>query len=202
MSQYRDIIAKAVVAKGRKFTKANHTVCPANGPTSILGCWIINHTYEAKKTGKKVEIAGYYDVNIWYSYSKNTKTEVKTEKVPYKDVIKLKYRDQKVYDDNEVIAKVVQQPNCIECLISPCGEKISVHVEREFLVEIIGETKLSVMIMENVSKDEESWEFEVDDEELEEIKPDFLHDDESSEHDHEEHGGMHPRRRPVKDNKD
>ena len=127
---------------------------------------------------------------------------MKTEKVPYKDVIKLKYRDQKVYDDNEVIAKVVQQPNCIECLISPCGEKISVHVEREFLVEIIGETKLSVMIMENVSKDEESWEFEVDDEELEEIKPDFLHDDESSEHDHEEHGGMHPRRRPVKDNKD
>lgn len=201
MSQYRDIIAKAVVAKGRKFTKANHTVCPENGPTSILGCWIINHTYEAKKIGKKVEIAGYYDVNIWYSHCKNTKTEVKTEKVPYKDVIKLKYRDQKVYDDNEVIAKVVQQPNCIECLISPDGEKISVHVEREFLVEIIGETKLSVMIAEHASHDEESWEFDVDDDELEEINPDFLHEEESSS-EHEESSSMHPRKRPVKDKRD
>lgn len=180
MSQYREIITKAVVAKGRKFTKANHTVCPDNDPTSILGCWIINHTYEAKKHGKKVEIAGYYDINIWYSYCNNTKTEVRTEKVPYKDTIKLKYRDQTVYDDNEVIAKVIQQPNCIECLITPDGEKISVHVEREFLVEIIGETKVCVSVKENGCSDEESWELEVDDEELAEINPDFLDHHESS----------------------
>lgn len=181
MSQYREIITKAVVAKGRKFTKANHTIRPDHDPTSILGCWIINHTYEARKQGKKVEITGYYDVNIWYSYSDNTKTEVKTEKVPYKDVIKLKYRDTTVYDDNEVIAKVMQQPNCIECLISPCGEKIAVHVEREFLVEIIGETKVCVAVKEDECCEEESWELDVDDEELAEINPEFLGDQESSE---------------------
>ena len=180
MSQYREIITKAVVAKGRKFTKANHTVCPDHDPSSILGCWIINHTYEARKQGKKVEIAGYYDINVWYSFCNNTKTEVRTEKVPYKDTIKLKYRDQTVYDDNEVIAKVIQQPNCIECLITPDGEKISVHVEREFLVEIIGETKVCVSVRENACSDEESWELDVDDEELAEINPDFLEHGESS----------------------
>ena len=56
MGEYREIITKAVVAKGRKFTQSNHTICPAHQPTSILGCWIINHTYEAKKVGKRLKL--------------------------------------------------------------------------------------------------------------------------------------------------
>ena len=69
MGEYREIITKAVVAKGRKFTQSNHTISPAHQPTSILGCWIINHKYEAKKVGKKVEVKGYYDINVWYSFN-------------------------------------------------------------------------------------------------------------------------------------
>ena len=30
MGEYREIITKAVVAKGRKFTQSNHTICPAH----------------------------------------------------------------------------------------------------------------------------------------------------------------------------
>lgn len=48
MAEYREIITKAVVAKGRKFTQSNHTICPPHHPSSILGGWIINHKYEAK----------------------------------------------------------------------------------------------------------------------------------------------------------
>ena len=36
MGEYREIITKAVVAKGRKFTQSNHTICPAHQPSSIL----------------------------------------------------------------------------------------------------------------------------------------------------------------------
>jgi spore coat protein E len=175
MGDYREIITKAVVAKGRKFTQSNHTICPAHNPTSILGCWIINHKYEAKKAGKTVEIHGHYDVNVWYSYSNNTKTEVVTERVSYTDVIKLKYRDQEVLEDNEIIAKVLQQPNCVEAVISPNGNKIIVHVEREFVVELIGETKICVAINpEGCSCDDEEWGMDVDDEEFEDLDPDFL----------------------------
>ena len=122
MSQYREIITKAVVAKGRKFTKSPHTICPAHHPTSILGCWIINHKYDAEKVGKNVEIHGSYDINVWYSYDDNTKTEVVTEKVQYIDMISLKYRDPDCHDDHEVDCKSVQQPNCLEACISPCGQ--------------------------------------------------------------------------------
>lgn len=181
MGEYREIITKAVVAKGRKFTQSNHTICPTHNPSSILGCWIINHKYEAKKVDKTVEISGYYDINVWYSFHNNTKTEVVTERVEYKDVIKLKYRDPDCFDDQEVVARVLQQPNCFEAVISPNGNKIIVHVEREFLVEVIGETKVCVAIHHDKCEcddDDEDWGMDVDDEEFEDLNPDFLVGDE------------------------
>ncbi|WP_080846366.1 outer spore coat protein CotE [Cytobacillus gottheilii] len=175
MGDYREIITKAVVAKGRKFTQSNHTICPKHQPSSILGCWIINHKYEAEKVGKTVEICGSYDINVWYSYNDNTQTEVVTERVEYKDVIKVKYRDPDCLDDLEVIAKVLQQPNCCEAAISPNGNKIIVHVEREFLVEVIGETTVCVAVHADACDcDDDEWGFDVDDEEFEDLNPDFL----------------------------
>ncbi|WLR43471.1 outer spore coat protein CotE [Bacillus carboniphilus] len=171
----REIIAKAVVAKGRKFTQATHTLSPSEKPSSILGGWCINHKYEAEKQGKKVEINGTYDCNIWYSFDDNTKTEVVTETVSYKDVIKLRYRDEDYLDDEqEVIASVLQQPNCLEVTISPSGENIVVQVEREHLVECVGETKLVVMIdPDGLSEEEDNWEDDLESE-VEDIDPDFL----------------------------
>ncbi|MBN6887252.1 spore coat protein E [Cytobacillus horneckiae] len=175
MGNFREIITKAVVAKGRKYIQSNHTICPKHHPSSILGCWIINHTFEAKKVGKKVEICGYFDINVWYSYNDNTKTEVVTERIDYKDVIKVKYRDPDSLDDLEVVAKVLQQPNCCEATISQNGNKIIVHVEREFLVEVIGETKVCVAVHDPCDcDDDEDWGLDVDDEEFEDLNPDFL----------------------------
>jgi spore coat protein E len=177
MGEYREIITKAVVAKGRKFTQSNHTICPAHQPTSILGCWIINHTYEAKKVGKKVEVKGYYDINTWYSFNRNTKTEVVTERVEYCDVIKLKYRDPDCLDDLDVIARVMQQPNCVECVISSNGDKIKVQVEREFVVEVIGETKVIVAVYpDQYDSEDDDWGLDVEDEDFEDLDPDFLHE--------------------------
>jgi spore coat protein E len=173
MGEYREIITKAVVAKGRKFTKSNHTVSPLHQPSSILGCWIINHTYEAKKLGKTVEIRGSYDINIWYSYKNNTRTEVVTETVDYCDVIKLKYRDPDCLDEQDVVAQVIQQPNCLECLISD-GNKMVVHVEREFVVEVLGETKVVVHVYPEKHHADDDWDYDVDDEDFEDLNPDFL----------------------------
>jgi spore coat protein E len=176
MAEYREIITKAVVAKGRKFTQSSHTIVPAHNPTSILGCWIINHKYEAKKEGNNVVVTGHYDINDWYSYNENTKTEVATERVSYKETIKLKYRDQGVMDDCEVIVRVLQQPNCVEAVISPNGNKIIVRVEKELMVEVIGETKVCVAINPHgCPKDDEEWGMdEVGDDEFEDLNADFL----------------------------
>ncbi|MFA1822200.1 outer spore coat protein CotE [Virgibacillus oceani] len=182
--EYREIITKAVCGKGKKFTQATHNVSPSHKPTSILGCWIINHLYNAKKKSEDtVEIHGSYDINIWYSYNDNTKTEVVTERVTYTDVVPLSVKDHNTINDEfDVIAKVIQQPNCLECKISNKGNKIIVEVEREFLVQVIGETKISVKVTRKAKKDDEDfdessgWDFELTDEELSDVEPEFLHE--------------------------
>jgi spore coat protein E len=177
--EYREIISKAVIGKGKKFTQESHSVTPSHRPSSILGCWVINHLYNAKKKSEEsVEIQGSYDVNIWYSYNDNTKTEVVTERVTYTDVIPLSVKDDNcINDEHDVIAKVIQQPNCLECKIASNGHKIVVEIEREFVVQVIGETKLSVRVnpvQDDFGDDDDAWDFKLTDDELEGVEPDFL----------------------------
>jgi len=155
-------VTKAVIAKGKKRTESSETLRPPNTPTSILGCWVINHHYSAKKVGKYVEVSGKYDVNVWYAYNNHSKTAVYTETIPYKDRIKLHYRDEEIIDSNEVHVKVLQQPNCIEAIINQKGDSFNIVIEREFLVEVIGETKIVVSV--HPIEFEEEWHFGDDDE--------------------------------------
>jgi len=174
---YREIITKAVIGKGRKFTKENHSISPSHRPSSILGCWVINHLYNAKKKSEDtVEVNGSYDINIWYSYNDNTKTEVVTERVTYCDKIPLSVRDKNcINDDFDVIAKVIQQPNCLECKIAKKGHDIVVEIEREFVVKVIGETKVYVKVdpTHHEHGHDDDWDYEVTDEELSNIEPHY-----------------------------
>ena len=43
MANYREIVTKAVVGKGKKHFVNQSTVTPEVVPTTILGCWVINH---------------------------------------------------------------------------------------------------------------------------------------------------------------
>ncbi|RWZ60416.1 outer spore coat protein CotE [Halobacillus fulvus] len=172
---YREIITKAVIGKGKKFTESTHTISPTHRPTSILGCWVINHIYNAKKKGDHVEITGSYDANVWYSYNDNTKTEVVTERVNYCDTVKLAIKDDNcIHDDVEVIAKVVQHPNCLEAKIAGNGHKIVVEVEREFIVDVIGETKLCVKVDPHGCDKEEDYEYDLSSDDFSTIETDFL----------------------------
>lgn len=176
---YREIITKAVIGRGRKFSKNIDHIRPEHKPSSILGCWIINHRYHAKKKGDKgVEVVGTYDVNVWYSYNDNTKTHVVSESVEYKELVKLSIKDENCVDDDfEVYAKAIQQPNCLECKIVQHGQKIFVEVEKEFLVEVIGETKLCVKVDPDgcvVEDVEEDWDYELTEDDFKDVDPDFL----------------------------
>lgn len=43
MNEVREIVTKAVVAKGKKVMHIAHEINTTANPYSILGCWIINH---------------------------------------------------------------------------------------------------------------------------------------------------------------
>jgi len=159
----REILTKAVCGKGRKFSTSTHTVTPPQRPSSILGAWVINTKYEAVKSGDGVEVIGTYDINIWYSYNKNSQTEVAKESVHFVENVPLYYLDPKHRaSTSEVYAEAVQEPNCIEANISPNGESVIVRVEREFIVEMIAETKVSVAVVPGGCPDPDGKDFDHD----------------------------------------
>ncbi|MCM3748982.1 outer spore coat protein CotE [Paenibacillus pasadenensis] len=146
--QTREIITKAVVGKGRKFSTVTHTVTPPNRPTSILGAWVINHRYEAVRSGDGIEVVGSYDLNIWYSYNKNSQTDVAKETVTYVDNVALSSMDPNhLPSTEEVYAESTHEPNCIEADISSNGTSVVLRVEREFKVQLIAETKVCVAVV-------------------------------------------------------
>lgn len=143
----REIITKAVCGKGRKFSQVTHTVTPPHRPSSILGAWLINHQYDAVKSGDGIEVVGTYDINIWYSYDNNTKTDVAKETISYSEIVLLTYLDPKHRaSTEEVTATATQEPNCVEATVSSNGQHVIIRVEREFEAEMIAETKVCVLV--------------------------------------------------------
>lgn len=71
MSEVREIVTRAVLAKGRKTFRICETITPDNPPYSVLGCWVINHEFEATQNEKQVELFGNFEINIWYAYDNN-----------------------------------------------------------------------------------------------------------------------------------
>lgn len=174
--QCREIITKAVCGKGRKFSQRSHTITPKQSPSNILGCWIINHSFDASKVGDVIEVAGSYDVQIWVSFNNNTDTAVIKEKVNFVENVPLSFFDNNCRGNLEIMAQATQQPNCLEARI--VNGDIMVRVESEFAVEVVGETKLCVVICDNCD-DEKDVDFEdlEDVEDFDELDPDMIIDD-------------------------
>ncbi len=178
--QCREIITKAVCGKGRKFSQVTHTVTPPNLPTSILGAWIINHQYEAVRSGDGIEVVGTYDINIWYSYDRNSKTDVAKETVSYAELVPLSNVDPKHRKSTEeVYAESTQEPNCVEASVSSNGSGVMIRVEREFEVEMVAETKVCVVVCEGGCDDfgDKTVDYVGGDDDFEDLDADLLEDD-------------------------
>lgn len=168
MAAYKEIVTKAVVGKGKKRFQNTYTVEVENLPTTILGCWVINHQFQGYKADNKIGVRGSFDINIWYSYDNDTKTTVINQNITYDDLFNVKVKENADLSGNtDIIVRSLKQPTCGEANIKD-GKTISFNIEKELGVEIVGETKVKIAIEE----DEEPWEEiidEVDEDTLNEI---------------------------------
>ena len=162
MAAYKEIVTKAIIGKGKKYFKNSYSLTPEEKPSTILGCWIINHQYKGYQSNGKIVIEGSYDVNIWYSYDNNSKTSVVTKREEYSESVSVRRRNDEIdTEDTSIIVRSLKQPSCN-------GVEIKDNVEKELGIEIIGETKMKI----SVEDDEEPWEViedEVSDDTLKEI---------------------------------
>ena len=165
MNNYREIVTKAVVSKGKKLFTSTNSVT-VNNPSTILGCWVINHNFNGVKEGNKIIIDGSYDVNIWYSYDNDTKTDVVRETNKYSEVINMRERDNS--SGEEIIVRSLKQPNCVKVDID--NNDIVYTIEKELGIELVGDIKVKI----EANLEEDPWDEIVEDNTMDEINEDFI----------------------------
>lgn len=162
---YKEIVTKAVIGKGKKYFKNNYSIESTDNPTTVLGCWVINHKFKGYKSGDKIGVDGSFDVNIWYSYENDSKTTVVNKKFEYNDLLNVRTRnDVDLTGDTDIIVRSLKQPTCSKVNILD-GGVINFDIEKELGVEIVGETKMKIAIEE----EEDPWD-EIDDEVTEDVE--------------------------------
>lgn len=168
MNEIREIVTKAVVAKGKKAMHISHSIKTTAQPYSILGCWVINHEFEATINNTLVDIDGSFEVNIWYSTEENSRTDVLREKVDYhKDIKVKKIVDSYLGNNDDVLAKILKHPTVVKARI--VDDAVELDIDFEILAEIIGETKMQVTVFNPSDEQEE----DIDDLDIE-INEDFI----------------------------
>lgn len=175
MASYKEIVTKAIVGKGKKYFKNTYTIDTELEPTTVLGCWVINHKFKGYKTGKEIGVDGSYDVNIWYSYDNDSKTSVINKTINYNDLFNVKVKENADLSNNtDIIVRTLKQPTCSKVDIN--GNSITFNIEKELGVEIVGDTKVKIAIED----DEEPWDILEDDtieedlKKIDEIKEEYL----------------------------
>ena len=157
MNEIRAIVTRAVVAKGKKVLNLTEKVTTHEKPYSILGCWVINHEFEATKINNTVKLDGEFEVNIWYSTNNNTRTDIIRETITYKKDIETRtiVKDY-LENSDDILARIIQHPTVTNAKIY--DNYIEVDITFEIVAEIIGETKMKVTVFKEV----ENWEEEID----------------------------------------
>jgi len=178
MSSYREIVTKAVLGKGKKVFTNKHFIEVGNKPTNVLGCWVINHNFKGDKDDNNITVTGSYDINIWYSYDNDTKTDVVKETFNYKESVNIREKDGVDYTDASIIVRSLKDPTCSEVSID--GNKINYTVKEEIGIELVGDTKFKILVDEET----DDWEEIVDENEAldkidSEVNEDYLKDSKS-----------------------
>ncbi len=166
MASFKEIVTKAVIGKAKKTSTSKFSVTPSEKPDTVLGCWVINHTFEGRGQNGVVVINGGFDVNVWYSYNNDTKTAVATEHFNYQDKMNIRLKDGTILNDaSEIIVRSLTQPTVTD--VSTQNGTVNLSIEKELGVEIVGNTMIKV----SVEEDEDDYEVleDLPDEEVDEV---------------------------------
>jgi len=145
LSTFREIVTKAVIGKAKKTSGNEFNVETEQLPDTVLGCWVINHTFNGTSNFGSVLVNGAFDVNVWYSYENDTKTAVSTKRFNYTEKMNVPLKQDTVLDNNsEIIVRSLKQPTVTNVEIKNGIVKLT--IEKELGVEIVGNTKVKVSV--------------------------------------------------------
>ena len=147
MSNFREIVTKAVIGKAKKSSGSTFVLETEEKPDTVLGCWVINNTFNGANNHGSVLVTGAFDVNVWYSYDNDTKTAVSTKRFTYSDKMNVPLKNDTILDNSsEIIVRSLKQPTVSNVEIK--NGIVELTIEKELGVEVVGNTKVKVSVEE------------------------------------------------------
>ncbi len=144
-NNYKEIVTKTVIGKGKKTFKDEYELVTDTNVDTVLGCWVINHKIRGKKDEDYIKINGSYDINIWYSYDGNTKTNVVSKKMFYEEKVRVKVKENSdLNEDSEIIIRSLKNPTCVD--VSNEDKTIKYTISKELGIEIVGDAKIRIPV--------------------------------------------------------
>ena len=165
---YKEIVTKAVIGKGKKTFRNKYELTTLDKIDSVLGCWVINHKMSGINDNGSVKITGSFDVNIWYSYENNTKTAVEARTINYtENVVVHLLEEATLNSDSEILLTALKEPQVVD--VNTKDNIIYYEIEKELGIEITGDTKVKIQIMNDTTEDYEELEDELTDSDVDKI---------------------------------
>ena len=176
MSNFKEIVTKAIIGKCKKKVISSYDIECDEKPNTILGCWVINHSFRGVNNLGKVNVSGSFDVNVWYSYDNDTKTAVTTRKFSYTDAINVPIKDNsKIESNSEIIVNALKQPTVTDVKI--IGELVNLKIEKELGIEVLGNATVKIQVEDDYDDYEEVYDEENNDElniNVDDLNDDYL----------------------------
>lgn len=141
----REIIAKAVCARGRGAVEIPVSIAPARQPEAVLGCRIPRQSlvFSAVLKDDVAVISGEFQVQVWVAFDSDS--ELLRERVAFQAEIPLRDVGEGCTDPHpDVRVEVVDGPECADVTVDKQGH-VDVIAEMEFKVTVFGETRLRVL---------------------------------------------------------
>ena len=114
---------------------------------NFLSPTVITHNFSGTFSNGTVTINGSYDINIWYSYDNDTKTEVLKETYNYEENINVQGVNE-MTENEEVIIRNLSGPSCSKADIN--NNVINCTVDKILGIELVGDTKVRINTLDDI----------------------------------------------------
>ncbi len=166
----REIIAKTLMGKGKLDISEIRKLQLKEEASKTLGCWIINHAFEARVEDKNVIIEGQYDVQLWYATDNDQKTSVYYETVPFSANFNVVWKKLVTINDEKYLkVHVIKYPTASEMNLVD-QHTAEIRIESEYFLDVFQEAILRIETLEAEHEDD------IDEEIVMNVNPNYLTD--------------------------
>ena len=150
---YREILTKAIIAKGETTINESETVLTNDEISKVLGCWIINHKYDVTSINNKVIVKGQFDAFLWYGKDNNTNSELIKKTFDYQSEIPYSFtlESYPLDDKCEIKCIIKNDPSCVSMTYK--NNQIDIEYKIHIAIDIIGETKIKIKVDDIIIED-------------------------------------------------